>query len=151
MRYFSFAILFLFGGNCYSADLQHCLASYIELNSEPPRISKNLYGQGNGTLLIDSPLDDSCAVLGSGLVYLRAELGLVKEFKLMVFSKNLNLILSLDPLDRLALNKQYQKDNFAFFYPVSISSITSKLGYSVTKTGYGFQEEIFYGGRPNEN
>jgi hypothetical protein len=146
-----FIAFFLFASNCYSAELQNCLAWYMQVNSEPPRISNRLQGQGDGTLLFDSPIDGPCSLFGSGLVYLRAELGLVKEFKLMVFSRELNLILFLDSLDRLALNKQYQKDNAAFFYPVSIPTITSQLGYSIIKTGYGFQEVIFYGGSPNEN
>lgn len=128
-----------------AGNLSDCLSWYVVGSGDNLRISSRL-SQSSGNLYEHrEPFTGPCQEMANGLSYLRAEGLVVKEMKLIFFSKKLDVFHYLSSEDRLAIHKQFQKSNSATFYPVKILNNRALFGYSVTKTPYGFEELIFFG------
>jgi len=143
-------ILFIFVFSLISlsanaSNLQNCLSWYVVESGDSLRIASRL-SQPSGNLYEHrEPFTGPCQEMANGLSYVRAENSVVKELKLVFFSKKLDVFHYLSSEDRLAIHKQFQKSSYATFYPVKILNSRAHFGYSVTKTAYGFEELIFFG------
>lgn len=131
--------------NASASNLSSCLSWYVTPSGDNLRVSSRLVQSSGNLYEHREPFTGSCQEMSDGLSYLRAENSVVKELKLIFFSKKLDVFHSLSSEDRLAIHKQFQKSNFATFYPVKILNIKANFGYSLTKTTYGFEELIFFG------
>lgn len=143
-------ILFIFAFSLISlsanaGNLPDCLSWYVAGSGDNLRISSRLSKLSGNLYEHREPFTGPCQEMANGLSYLRAEGSVVKEMRLIFFSKKLDIFHYLSSEDRLAIHKQFQKSNSATFYPVKILYSRAHFGYSVTKTAYGFEELIFFG------
>jgi hypothetical protein len=128
-----------------AGNLPDCLSWYVAGSGDNLRISSRLSKLSGNLYEHREPFTGPCQEMANGLSYLRAEGSVVKEMRLIFFSKKLDIFHYLSSEDRLAIHKQFQKSNSATFYPVKILNNRAPFGYSVTKTAYGFEELIFFG------
>ena len=143
-------ILFIFALSLISlsanaGNLPNCLSWYVAASGDNLRIASRLSQLSGNLYEHREPFTGPCQEMANGLSYLRAEGSVVKEMRLIFFSKKLDVFNYLSSEDRLAIHKQFQESNFATFYPIKILNNRAPFGYSVTKTPYGFEELIFFG------
>lgn len=145
MRFILAISLFVYSINSYATDLSSCLGWYVSRGYSSQLTLSARLSQIDRSISFRGPLDGPCTQLSDGYVNLRAENDVVKEFQVIFYSSKLNIINYLSPTERLILNKQYQVNSSATYYPVVIPRMGEHFTYSIAKTGYGYQELIRYG------
>lgn len=145
MKILFILVLSLMSFSANASNLSNCLSWYVAAGGDNLRIASRLSQLSGNLYEHREPFTGPCQEMADGLSYLRAEGSVIKEMRLIFFSRKLDVFNYLSSEDRLAIHKQFQKSNFATFYPVKILNNAAHFGYSVTKTAYGFEELVFFG------
>jgi len=145
VRIFIGLSLGLFMATSQASELTSCLNWYVTKGSGSQLNLATRLSQIDNSITFREPIDGPCNQFGDGYVQVSAQNSRVKEFQIIFYSAKLNVINFLSPTERLILNKQYQLANSATYYPVVIPRVGEHFTYSITKTGYGYQELIRYG------
>lgn len=128
-----------------ASELASCLGWYVVRGSGGQLNLVERLSKIDNSITFRGPIDGPCHQFGDGYIQVSAHNNKVKEFQIIFFSPKLKIINFLTPTERLILNKQYQHANSATYYPVVIPRVGEHFTFSITKTGYGYQELIRYG------
>jgi hypothetical protein len=145
VKFFIGLSLAFFMSTSQASELTSCLDWYVTKGSGSQLNLAARLSKIDNSITFREPIDGPCSQFGDGYVHVSAQNNKVKEFQIIFYSAKLNIINFLSPTERLILNKQYQLANSATYYPVVIPRIGEHFTYSITKTGYGYQELIRYG------